>query len=197
MYHVPEDIQVMLDDYFSGFRMRFSSSDYTTHWINLELSVFKGRSISPILFVMTIEVILKSLESSAGPANLGGGRSMPHLKAFMDDTTIMGSKEDETWRMLARHDTLMAWCRMKIKPKKSRSLSTRKAKWWSKTEGKEKRDMTIDEVVVIVVVVVVVVVVVPAAAVVVSYGYTSRLYLLIKATMSSSALWTVSYPPYR
>ncbi|GFR76622.1 reverse transcriptase [Elysia marginata] len=25
MYHVPEDIQVMLDDYFSGFRMRFST----------------------------------------------------------------------------------------------------------------------------------------------------------------------------
>ena len=24
MYHVPGDIQVMLDDYFSGFRMRFS-----------------------------------------------------------------------------------------------------------------------------------------------------------------------------
>ncbi|GFS06011.1 reverse transcriptase [Elysia marginata] len=31
MYHVPEDIQVILDDYFSGFRMRFSTSDYTTN----------------------------------------------------------------------------------------------------------------------------------------------------------------------
>ena len=30
MYHVPEDIQVMLDDYFSGLRMRFSTNSYTT-----------------------------------------------------------------------------------------------------------------------------------------------------------------------
>ncbi|GFO40434.1 reverse transcriptase [Plakobranchus ocellatus] len=31
MYHVPEVIQVMLDDYFVGFRMRFSKNDYTTN----------------------------------------------------------------------------------------------------------------------------------------------------------------------
>ena len=36
MYHVPEDIQVMLDDYFSGFRMRFSTNSYTTDTWKLE-----------------------------------------------------------------------------------------------------------------------------------------------------------------
>ncbi|GFS05115.1 reverse transcriptase [Elysia marginata] len=87
-----------------------------------------GCTISPILFVMAMEVILKAAEGSAGPANLGGGCSMPPLKAFMGDTTIICSKEEETRRMLARLDTLMAWCRMKFKPKKSRSLSIRKGK---------------------------------------------------------------------
>ncbi|GFR81669.1 reverse transcriptase [Elysia marginata] len=128
MYHVPEDIQVLLDDYFSGFRMRFSTSDYTTNWINLEVGIAMGCTISPILFVMAMEVILKAAEGSAGPANLGGGCSMPPLKAFMDGTTIICSKEEETRRMLARLDTLMTWCRMKFKPKKSRSLSIRKGK---------------------------------------------------------------------
>ena len=28
IYHVPEDIQVMLDDYFSGLRMRFSTKSH-------------------------------------------------------------------------------------------------------------------------------------------------------------------------
>ncbi|GFR91728.1 reverse transcriptase [Elysia marginata] len=77
---------------------------------------------------MAMEVILKAAEgSAAGPANLGGGCSIPPL-AFMDDTTIICSKEEETRRMSARLDTLMAWCRMKFKPKKSRSLSIRKGK---------------------------------------------------------------------
>ncbi|KAK3720950.1 hypothetical protein RRG08_047516 [Elysia crispata] len=128
MYHVPEDIQVMLDDYFSGFRMRFSTNSYTTDGINLEIGITMGCTISPILFVMAMEVILKAAEDSAGPANLGGGCYMPPLKAFMDDTTIICSKEDETRRMLEHLDVLMAWCRVKFKPKKSRSLSVRKGK---------------------------------------------------------------------
>ncbi|GFR82378.1 reverse transcriptase [Elysia marginata] len=68
IYHVPEDIQVMLDDYFSGFRMRF-----TTNWINLEVDIAMGCTISQILFVMAMEVIVKAAEGSAGSTNLGGG----------------------------------------------------------------------------------------------------------------------------
>ncbi|GFR87602.1 reverse transcriptase [Elysia marginata] len=114
----------MLDDYFSGFRMRFSTSDYTTNWINL--GIVMGCTISPILFVVAMEVILISAEGSACSANLGGGCSMPPLKAFMDDTTIICSNEEETRRMLARLETLMAWCGMKFNPIASRSLSIRK-----------------------------------------------------------------------
>ncbi|GFN92196.1 reverse transcriptase [Plakobranchus ocellatus] len=106
--------------------MRFSTNNYTINWINLEVGIAMGCTISPILFVMAMEVILKAAEGSAGPANLGGGCSMPPLKAFMDDTTII--KEDETRWMLTRLDDLMSWCRMEFKPKKSRSLSIRRGK---------------------------------------------------------------------
>ncbi|KAK3735730.1 hypothetical protein RRG08_024526 [Elysia crispata] len=146
--------------------MRFSTNSYTTDWVNLEIRIAMGCTISPILFVMAMEVIFKAAEDNAGPANLGGGCYLPPLKAFMDDTTIICSNVVETRRMLERLDVLMAWCRMKFKPKKSRSLSVRKgrinattviaadtnglgsstAKWWSKAEGKEKRDMVINEI---------------------------------------------------
>ncbi|GFO47106.1 reverse transcriptase [Plakobranchus ocellatus] len=72
MYHVPEVIQVMPGDYFSGFRMWFSTNDYTTNWINLEVGIALGCTISLILFIMAMEVIFKAAEGSAGPANLGG-----------------------------------------------------------------------------------------------------------------------------
>ncbi|KAK3801650.1 hypothetical protein RRG08_033837 [Elysia crispata] len=71
--------------------MRFSTNSYTTDWINLEIGIAMGCTISPILFVMAMEVILKAAGDSAGPASLGGGY-MPSLKAFMDDTTIICSK---------------------------------------------------------------------------------------------------------
>ncbi|KAK3797908.1 hypothetical protein RRG08_020645 [Elysia crispata] len=133
-YHVPEDKQVMLDDYFSGFQMRFSTYSYSTDWISLEIEIAIGCAISLILFVMAMEVILKAAEDSTDPANQGGGCYMlpgcymPPLKAFIDDTTIICSKEDETRRMLERFEILKAWCRVKFKPNKSHSLSVRKGK---------------------------------------------------------------------
>ncbi|GFO38855.1 reverse transcriptase [Plakobranchus ocellatus] len=114
MYHVSEVIQVMLDDYSSGFRMRFSTNDQTTNWINLEVGIAMGCTISPVLFVMAMEVMLKAAEGSAGPASLGGGCSMPPLKAFIYDTTVICSKENETRRILTRLDVIMSWCRMEF-----------------------------------------------------------------------------------
>ena len=128
MYHVPEGIQIMLEEYFAGFKMRYSTESFTTDWINLEVGIAMGCTISPILFVMAMEIILKASEQYASPTDLGDGCEMHPLKAFMDDTTIMCSKEEETRRMLTRMDELMTWCRMSFKPKKSRSLSIRKGK---------------------------------------------------------------------
>ncbi|GFO36198.1 reverse transcriptase [Plakobranchus ocellatus] len=62
MYHIPEDIQVMLEDYFGGFKMRFLTERYTTGWINLEVGISMGCTISPILLVLAMEVILRAAE---------------------------------------------------------------------------------------------------------------------------------------
>ena len=128
MYHVPEEICRMLETYFAGFQMRFSAKEYTTDWINLEVGIAMGCTVSPILFVLAMQVLLKAAENKANPAVLGGGCQMPPLKAFMDDTTILASKEEYTHGVLRHLDRLMEWCRMKFKPKKSRSLSIRKGK---------------------------------------------------------------------
>ena len=108
--------------------MRSSTNSYTADWINLEIGIAMGCTISPILFIMAIKVILKAAEYSAGQANLGGGWYMPPLKAFKDDTTIICSNEDETRRMLESLDVVMVWCRMIFKQKKTSGLSVKKGK---------------------------------------------------------------------
>ncbi|KAK3775914.1 hypothetical protein RRG08_025132 [Elysia crispata] len=124
MNHVRKDLQVMLDDYFSGFRMRCS----TDRLDQLGIGIGTSCTTSQILFVMAMEVILKAAEGTGGPANLGCGCYMTTLKAFMDYTAIICSNEDETRQMLQRLDILTAWGRMKFKPKKSRRLLVRKVK---------------------------------------------------------------------
>ena len=46
----------------------------------------------------------------------------------MDDTIILLSKESTTCKILSLVDDQIIWCRMKVKPKKLRSLSLRKGK---------------------------------------------------------------------
>ncbi|GFO24405.1 reverse transcriptase [Plakobranchus ocellatus] len=100
MYHIPWDIQLILEDYFNGFKMRFSNERYTTDWINLDVDIAISCTISPILFVLTMKFILRAAEGSTSLADLCGRCYMPPLKALMADTTILCSKKNETCKML-------------------------------------------------------------------------------------------------
>ena len=128
MYHIPEEISKMLENYFDGFLMRFTTKEYTTNWNRLEVGIAMGCSVSPIIFILAMQLLLKATECKADMVELGGGCQMPPVKAFMDDTTILSSKESSTRKLLSLMDELITWCRMKFKPPKSRSLSLRKGK---------------------------------------------------------------------
>ncbi|GFN90762.1 reverse transcriptase [Plakobranchus ocellatus] len=93
----------------------------------LELSIAMGCTISPILIVLAMEVIFRAVERGASAANLGGECSMLPLKAIMDDTVILCSKENENHSMLVvQLDPLMDWSKMSFKLMKSRSVFIRK-----------------------------------------------------------------------
>ena len=87
-----------------------------------------GCTISPILFVLAMQVLLKAAECHAESVDLGKDLSAPPLKTFMNDTTVIANKEKKDRDVLVRLDTLMEWSRMKFKPAKSRSLSPMKGK---------------------------------------------------------------------
>ena len=128
MYHVPAPMVQLLQRYFEDFQMRFTTKHYTTNWIPLQVGIAMGCTVSPILFVMVMQVILRAAEGHCSGANLGGGLHMPPLKAFMDDTTVLASQEDEARKILTRLQQVIEWAGMKFKPQKSRSLSLHKGK---------------------------------------------------------------------
>ena len=126
MYHIPEEISKVLGTYFDGFFMWFTTKEYTTNWNRLEVGIAMGCSVSPILFILAMQLLLKVIGNNAEIVELGGGFQMPPVKAFMDDTTILSSKESTTHKILRLIDKQMIWCRMKFKSNKSRSLLLRK-----------------------------------------------------------------------
>ena len=103
----------MLRTYFDGFHMWFTKKEYTTNWNRLEVGIAMGCLVSPILFILAMQLLLKATENNAEIVELGGGFQMPPVKAFMDDTTIHSSKESTTRKILSLMDKQMIWCRMK------------------------------------------------------------------------------------
>ena len=128
MYHVPAEISSMLGTYFDGFRMQFTTKDFTTNWTKLEVGIAMGFTVSPVLFILSMQLLLKVTESKSSFVELGRGCQMPLVKSFMDDMTILSSRESTTQNLISFMDELMIWCRMKFKPQKSRSLSLRRGK---------------------------------------------------------------------
>ena len=65
-FWIPEKVRNFIMQYYGDFRMRFSTDQYTTSWQKLEVGIPMGCAISPILFVLAMEVITRAAER-AGP----------------------------------------------------------------------------------------------------------------------------------
>ena len=77
--------------------MWFTTKEDTTNW--LEVGILMGCLVSPILFVLAMQLLLKVTENNAEIIELGGMFQMLPVKAFMDNTTILLSKESTTCKI--------------------------------------------------------------------------------------------------
>ena len=102
IYHIPEEISKILGTYFDGFFKRFTTKGYTTNWNRFEVGIAMRCLVSLILFVLAMQLLLKATGNNADIVEFGGGFQMPSVKAFMDDTTIISSKESTTCKILSR-----------------------------------------------------------------------------------------------
>ena len=107
MYHVPVEISSMIGAYFDGFSMRFTTKDFTTNWTRLEVGIAMVYTVSRVLFVILMQLLLKATEIKSNFLELGKGCQMPPVKAFMDDTTILSSKESTTRKLISFMEELM------------------------------------------------------------------------------------------
>ncbi|XP_066271644.1 uncharacterized protein [Branchiostoma lanceolatum] len=127
-YHVPAGVKGMISSYFGGVQLRFRTADFTTQWQSLEKGIVTGCTISPILFIMGMNLLIDAAASKAkGPRMMSGARQNP-LRGFMDDLTVTTVSHIEARWMIAELDLMATWARMKFKPKKSRCMVIKKGK---------------------------------------------------------------------
>lgn len=126
IFHMSSEIRATLKKYVVGFLLHFSTSAFTTGWINHHVGIAMGCMILPILFIMAMQIILDVASShTLGPSL----NKEVTLTAFMNDTMILTPDVSYAEDMLAHLDKLISWCRMRFKPKKFRTCPSLRARW--------------------------------------------------------------------
>ena len=100
-FHIPEKLKLSLMQYYDGFMMRFTTRSYTTRWQELEVGIPMGCTISPILFAMAIEVIVRSARAQGRGVELAPNQVLPPIYAFMDDLTLLNHQQTKQIRSLS------------------------------------------------------------------------------------------------
>ena len=105
-FWIPERVQDYVMKYYEEFQMRFSTGEYTTWWLDLEVGIPMGCTISPILFVLDMEVITKAAERSGPGIAISEGEELPPIRAFMDDLTLLCPSTEAVMDILTKTDVL-------------------------------------------------------------------------------------------
>ena len=113
-FWIPEDNKNLISAYIECTYVRFSKYKYSTNWQKLNISIMMGCVISPLLFILVIEMILRSAEININKI------TGPSMRAFMVDVTESRSHIEQ---LVTPQQKLFKWAAMKIKPFKCCSLS--------------------------------------------------------------------------
>lgn len=67
LYHIPNNTQRLISSYYSNIKLRFSDNNVTTSWQALERRIVTECTISVTLFVMGINLVIKSADKVMRP----------------------------------------------------------------------------------------------------------------------------------
>src|SRR5277367_4978728 len=81
-----------------------------------------GCAISPLLFVLVMEVILRAGKAVGKGVQIAEGVIIPPLRAFMDDITVVEKSYQQVVKVVEKLEECTVWGKMKFKAVKCRSL---------------------------------------------------------------------------
>ena len=99
---IPDHLTYLLRNLYAGQEATVRTGYGTTHWFQIEKGVCQGCILSPCLFNLYAEYIMRNawlVEAQAGIKI--AGRNINNLK-YADDTTLMAESKEETKNLLMK-----------------------------------------------------------------------------------------------
>ena len=125
---VPEEIQQMVESYYQGVYIRFSTGQFVTEWQRLEKGIVTGCTISVILFALSMTWLVKSVEKETKGPVMQSGVRQTNARLYMDDINTTAETVLQTRYLMLELGRFLSWARLDVKASKSRVLIIRKGK---------------------------------------------------------------------
>ena len=121
---VPDEVASILMDVYEGSSFKVRTAGGLTEEIPQERGVKQGCPISPLVFNLAIEGLIRGIESSSSRGySFSDGLEVKSL-AYADDLAIASSSEEDIKVMLARLEEFTSWAHLRFNVAKCASLST-------------------------------------------------------------------------
>ena len=126
-YGIPDWVNDYVDNFYSGVHTKLFCKDWETAYIQVNRGVLQGDTLSPLLFLLVMQVGLQALAISCHDYGYKTSDGREHfLKCFADDLTIVTRSPKRLQLAVNKLQEITSWLGMEIKPSKCRTFGTGK-----------------------------------------------------------------------
>ena len=112
----------LIETYYKGIFSKSFSESATNAWHRHQRGIFAGCALSVILFLAGMNIILEYSLQARVPKFTTNNTTLPLLRAFMDDLSLMSANVSGAQTLLSRWITALSWARLEFRADKSRSI---------------------------------------------------------------------------
>ena len=121
---MPEEVVSILMDIYQGSSFQVQTAGGQTEEIPQDRGVKQGCPLSPLVFNLAVEGLIRGIESSPAEGYSFSEDLQVKSLAYADDLAIAASSEEDIIAMLTRLEEFTSWANLRFNVAKCASLST-------------------------------------------------------------------------
>ncbi len=130
-FGVPAWVKHYIHNFYANVQTQLHCKAWTTAYLQVRRGVLQGDTLSPLLFLLVMQVALDALATTCPGYGYVASKSPQHhfLKCFADDLTVITKTPKQLQLAVDKLDQITDWLGMQIKPSKCRTFGLSKGKY--------------------------------------------------------------------
>ena len=128
-HHFPKHVKSLVKAYYKNYKVSIGTENFTTDPIVIEKGVLQGDCLSPLLFNLVVNTLLKTIDSEKIRSmgyNYCETLTPRHWFQFADDSALVSSTEEDSQALLNVFTKWCKWAGLKICLRKCKIFAMRK-----------------------------------------------------------------------